>query len=315
MQFQGHHHVSMVVKNAKATDDFYRRVLGLRRVKKTVNQDSPSMYHLFYGDTTGTPGTELTFFEIPMVGRTHKGTDAITKIALVVPNVEALAYWQQRFEQFDVRHDAQTTYADKPALPFYDPDGLGLVLVADEAFTPPSAWSYWAKSPVPQSFGIQGFVTTELTVADLAEMERILTELFGYNVIARDDNSMRVRGAGGLESELLVVKQDGAVERPGRGSIHHIALRVADEDELQAWHDKIVQFGLVSSGVVDRYYFKSLYVKLVGHIIFELATDGPGFLRDGNIETLGQALDLPAFLEPHRADIEADLHPIDEEEV
>lgn len=311
MQFDAHHHVSMVVKDAKTTDTFYKEVLGLRRVKKTVNQDSPSMYHLFYGDTTGAPGTELTFFEIPMVGRTHKGTDAITKIALAVPSVEAFSYWQARFQTFHVQQEAITTYAGKPALPFFDPDGLALVLVADETFTQPSAWTYWAQSPVPQHVGIQGFVTTELTVANYKELEHLLTQLFGYEVVTREQEGVVFRGAGGLESELFVVQQDGPVERPGRGSIHHIALKVKDEHELEQWAQKIRDFGLQSSGIIDRYYFKSLYVKVVGHIVFELATDGPGFLRDGNVETLGEQLDLPVFLEPHRADIEADLKPID----
>lgn len=311
MQFLGHHHISMVVKKAKPNHDFYTELLGLRRVKKTVNQDSPSMYHLFYGDTTGSPGTELTFFEIPMVGRTHKGTDAITRIALVVPSVEAFSYWQQRFTTYGVSFDDVTTYAGKPALPFRDPDDLELVLIADEDFIAPTDWTYWEKSTVPQEVGIQGFATTELTVADVAQLEQLLTELFGYTVVERSEEGVRFRGNGGLESELFVVQKDGPVERPGRGSIHHIALRVKDEAELKAWDERIRNVGLLPTKVIDRFYFKSLYVKLVGHIVFELATDGPGFLRDGNIETLGQQLDLPDFLEPHRADIEADLEPID----
>ena len=139
----------------------------------------------------------------------------------------------------------------------------------------------------------------------------MLTELFGYTVVERHEEGVRFRGAGGLESELFVVEKDGPVERPGRGSIHHIALKVADEQELKQWEQNIRDFGLQTSAIIDRYYFKSLYVKLVGHIIFELATDGPGFLRDGTIETLGEKLDLPDFLEPHRAEIEADLKPID----
>lgn len=311
MQIAAHHHVSMVVKQATANNTFYKDVLGLRRVKKTVNQDSPSMYHLFYGDTTGAPGTELTFFEIPMVGRTHKGTDAITKIALIVPSENAFTYWQQRFTQFQVAHEAVTTYAGKRALPFTDPDGLALMLIVDDAFTPPAAWTYWEKSPVPQQFGIQGFATTELTVADVATMEHVLTELFGYREVARDESGIRFQGTYGLASELFVVQKDGPVERPGRGSIHHVALRVKDEEELRAWAARIESFGLMPSPIIDRYYFKSLYVKIVGHIIFELATDGPGLLRDGDIEHLGEKLELPDFLEPHRTDIEADLTPID----
>lgn len=311
MKFTRHHHVSMVVKNGKKTDAFYTNVLGLRRVKKTVNQDSPSMYHLFYGDKIGTAGTELTFFEIPMVGRTHRGTDAITKVALSVPSVEALQYWHQRLTEAGVAVSAQQMYADKQAILFEDPDGLRLAFVADAQFTPPTAWTYWEQSTVPQTYAIQGFVTTELTVSDVQQMETVLTELFGYEVVARTEEGIRFRGDGGLETELFVVQQDGPVERPGRGSIHHIALSVKDEQELAAWEERIRTFGLVPTQIIDRYYFKSLYVNIVGHIIFELATDGPGFLRDGHIDTLGQQLDLPDFLEPHRADIEADLEPLD----
>ncbi len=308
----GHHHISMIVKNASENNYFYKRILGLRRVKMTVNQDDPSMYHLFFGDKTGSPGTELTFFEIPLVGNTYRGTNAITRIGLLVPSMESLDYWKKRFETFNVPHSEITTYTRRPALKFEDPDGLRLVLIYGEGETL-DFWETWEKSEVPEEHQILGMGPVEITVKRLDKLARTLTDLFGYTEVSRNEQEALFQSVEGEPFGEIVVKQmDGPSERPGRGSIHHLAIRVKNDDELKYWEEQVKQRGFVSSGIVDRHYFKSLYFRESNGILFEIATDGPGFTVDGDVESLGETLDLPPFLEDRRTEIEAKLTPIDE---
>lgn len=306
----GHHHISMLTKSAEENNLFYREILGLRRVKLTVNQDDPSMYHLFYGDKTGSPGTELSFFEMPLIGRTYRGTNAITKIGLLVPTEESLHYWQQRFDQYNVKHEGVSTYAGRPALAFEDEDDLRLVLLVSQGVKV-AHWETFEGSSVPAEHQIQGMGTVEMTVRNLAKMTRTLTELFGYTIVSQSETEALFQSVEGeVFGEILVQQQDGPSEKPGRGSIHHLAIRVRNEEELAHWEAQVRLRGFHNSGIVDRFYFKSLYFRESNGILFEIATDGPGFLRDGNVETLGEQLDLPDFLEPRRAEIEEILHPI-----
>lgn len=308
----GHHHISMITKNAQENNAFYHKVLGLRRVKKTVNQDSPSMYHLFYGDLTGSPGTELSFFEIANSGRTVRGTNAITKIGLLVPSSESLLYWKKRFEAFNVKHEEITTYAGREALPFEDAEGLRLVLLNNKGEDVPDFWASWEESPVDQAHRILGMGTTEITVRYLERTVKTLTELFAYVEVARAEKEVIVQSIKGQAfGEIIIQQQEGPSEKPGRGSIHHLAIRVKDEEELHYWDGIVKEHRFASSGVVDRYYFQSLYFRDGNGILFEIATDGPGFTRDSTIEELGKNLDLPPFLEERRAEIEAQLQPID----
>ena len=308
----GHHHISMITKNAQENSDFYKKVLGLRRVKKTVNQDSPSMYHLFYGDLTGSAGTELSFFEITNSGRTVRGTNAITKIGLLVPSSESLVYWKNRFEEFDVKHEDITTYAGREALPFEDAEGLRLVLLNNNSEEIPDFWAPWENSPVDQTHRILGMGTTEITVRYLERTAKTLKELFGYVEVARSEKEAVFQSIEGQAfGEILVQQLEGPSEKPGRGSIHHLAIRVKNEEELRYWDKVVKERGFSSSGVVDRYYFQSLYFRDSNGILFEIATDGPGFTRDSTVEELGTKLDLPPFLEERRSEIEAQLQPID----
>lgn len=306
MHTTGHHHISMLTKDAQQNNTFYTKVLGLRRVKITVNQDDPSMYHLFYGDTTGSPGTELTFFEMPIAGRTTAGTNAITRIALFVPSYESLVYWQNRLNL----NNAITTYANRDALHFTDPDGLALVLVNHNSADAPS--TPWNGSDVDADHYILGMATVEITVRDFAHSLTFLTNVLGYEVKTMKPNEALLRTNNDRYSEIKLLQQDGPNERPGRGSIHHLALRVKDVATLHEWQECLVTAGFKTSGVVDRYYFHSLYVHDANGIIYELATDGPGFLHDQTIEALGQQLDLPPKLEPRRQEIEAKLQPFKE---
>lgn len=308
----GHHHISMITKNANQNNYFYKHVLGLRRVKVSVNQDDPSMYHLFYGDRLGSPGTELTYFEIPMVGKTYRGTNAITRIGLLVSSEESLHYWKVRFEKLEVVHGDITTYVNRPALHFEDPDGLQLVLVVANG-EKLDFWQTWEKSPVPVEHQILGMGPVEMTVRRLEKLANTLTDLFGYTKVERkEDEAIFQSIKGEVFGEIVVKQLDGPSERPGRGSIHHLAIRVKNDEELKYWEEQVKRRGFFSSGIVDRYYFKSLYFRESNGILFEIATDGPGFTVDEEEETLGEKLALPPFLEEQRAGIEQKLKPIEE---
>ncbi|KAA0955933.1 ring-cleaving dioxygenase [Sporosarcina sp. ANT_H38] len=308
----GHHHISMITKNAKMNNQFYQKVLGLRRVKKTVNQDSPSMYHLFYGDLTGSAGTELSFFEMSMAGRTVRGTNAITQIGLLVPSFESLEYWKNRFELLDVVHGEIITYAGREALTFEDSEGLRLILLNNNGEEVPKHWSAWEDSIVEQKHRILGMGTTEITVRYLDRTAKTLKDMFGYVEVTRSEKEAIYQSVEGQSFGEIVLKQlEGPSEKPGRGSIHHLAIRVKNEEELRYWDGVVKERGFDSSGVIDRFYFQSLYFRDSNGILFEIATDGPGFTIDSTVEALGKELDLPPFLESKRAEIEAKLQPID----
>lgn len=311
-QIPGHHHISMITKNAQMNNQFYQKVLGLRRVKKTVNQDDPSMYHLFYGDLTGSAGTELSFFELPMAGRTTRGTNAITQIGLLVPSFESLEYWKKRFELLDVKHGDITTYAGRAALPFEDTEGLRLILLNNNGEEIPEYWSPWEESIVEKKHRILGMGTVEITVRYLKRTSKMLKEMLGYKEVTHSEKQAIYQSVEGQAfGEIVVMQQEGPSQKPGRGSIHHLAIRVKNEEELNYWNKVVRDHGFQSTGVIDRFYFHSLYFRDSNGILFEMATDGPGFTADSTVEALGKQLDLPPFLEEKRAEIEANLQPID----
>jgi glyoxalase family protein len=254
----GHHHISMLTKDAKINNHFYQKVLGLRRVKKTVNQDDPSMYHLFYGDLTGSAGTELSFFEMPIVGNTIRGTNAITQIGLLVPSYESLIYWKERFETLEVTHGEITTYAGRDALHFEDSEGLRMVLLNNNGEAVPEKWSAWEDSIIEQQHRILGMGAVEITVRHLERLGKTLTEMFGYTEVARSDQEAIYQSVAGQSFGEIVIKQlDGPREKPGRGSIHHLAIRVKNEDELSYWETVVKERGFHTSGIVNRFYFQS----------------------------------------------------------
>lgn len=308
----GHHHISMLTKNAVANNRFYNKILGMRRVKVTVNQDDPSMYHLFYGDKTGAVGTELSFFEMPMAGQTHRGTNAITRIGLFVPGLDSLSFWQKRFDEFGVSYSDITEYGGRTSLLFEDNDGLGLALqVADDKIA--QQFDSWDDSNVPAEHQIICMGTVEMTVRRMDKLEKTLTELFDYVKISGDDNERLYRPATSeFLGEILTKFKEDKREKPGRGSVHHLAINVKNDDELQYWHERIIEKGFRSTGIVDRHFFKSLYFRESNGIMFEIATaDGPG-LTDGIAEdAIGKYLELPPFLEAQRDEIASQLTPVE----
>jgi len=312
LKITGHHHISMITKNAHENHRFYNHILGLRRVKKTVNQDDPSMYHLFYGDLIGSPGTGLTFFELSHAGRTHRGTDAITRIGLLISSYDSLVYWKNRLDEFHIEHSDITTYGDTDAIHFEDPDGLRLVFLNNQDKPIPQEWTKWQDSSVDMAHQILGMGPVELTVSSLDDAEKTLVQLFGYKERSRSAAEAIFQAEEGqLQGQIVIVEQDGPKEKPGRGSVHHLAIRVKDKEELEQWEQRIQDFGFPIIKKADRYYFSSIYMKESHGIIFELATDGPGFVVDTSVEDLGTQLDLPPFLEERRQEIEEKLTPIE----
>ncbi|WP_028777103.1 ring-cleaving dioxygenase [Shimazuella kribbensis] len=319
MKFKGIHHVSALTAKAPENFDFYTKVLGLRLVKKTVNQDDPSVYHLFYGDEKGNPGTELTFFEIPMLAQNHEGTNSISATSLRVPNDQALVYWKQHFEELNVKHEEITERAGRSTLAFKDFEEQRLILVSDENNEGVQGGVPWEKGPIPKEYGIIGLGPVKLTVQYAKSTVGVLTEMMGFRkkgkypspVTGQPDILVFETGEGGTGAEIHVEERmDLPPERPGRGSVHHVAFRVENEKELREWISRINEAGLSNSGFVDRFYFRSLYFREPNGILFELATDGPGFATDEDINHLGESLALPPFLEPKREQIETKLKPL-----
>ncbi len=239
---KGIHHVSAITANAKENYKFYTEVLGLRLVKKTVNQDDTSVYHLFYADERGNPGTDLTFFEIPHAGQTYQGTNSISATSLRVANDEALHYWKERFDELNVDHDEISNQTGRATLSFRDFEGQRLVLVSDETNNGVAGGKPWDKSPVPTEHGVVGLGPVKLTVAQPDITATILTDVMGFTEVGsyaspvegQEDIRVFETGEGGTGAEIhLEERNDLQRERPGRGSVHHVAFRVENEEELR----------------------------------------------------------------------------------
>jgi len=313
---KGIHHVSAITANAKGNYHFYTKILGMRLVKKTVNQDETSMYHLFYADELGNPGTDLTFFEIPMAARTHYGRNSISMTSLRVPSDESLVFWKKRFEEYQIEHDEISNQANRLVLAFRDFEGQRLSLVSDEHKQGVAGGIPWEKSPIPKEHGVVGLGPVQLTVGRQEITGKVLTDILGFQKTQEyQDMNVFETGLGGSGAEVHIIERpDIPRERAGRGSVHHVAFRVENEEELRNWVDYITEAGYQNSGFVERYYFKSLYFREPNGLLFELATDGPGFEGDESFEHLGEKLALPPYYEHKRAEIEAKLKPLETNE-
>jgi glyoxalase family protein len=322
-QLEGLHHVTAVTGDAGGNVNFYTQVLGMRLVKKTVNQDDVSAYHLFYADEAGHAGTELTFFDWPDAGPRRDGTGTIAAIALRVPDRESLTWWEQRFAELGVAHGAIEERAGRATLPFTDPEGQRLELVAPavgEVGVP--GGTPWAGSPVPAERQIRGLHAVRLAVARLDPTDRVLTETLGfrqagnYTLPAQGGSPERhvtifqvANGGPGTEVHLEE-RPDLRRGRVGIGGVHHVAFRTPNDEQHEAWQERVADAGLNVTPVIDRFYFHSIYFREPGGVLFEIATDGPGFATDEDPAHLGERLALPPFLEPYRARIEAGLRPL-----
>ncbi|ALC90308.1 ring-cleaving dioxygenase [Bacillus sp. FJAT-18017] len=320
MNLLGLHHVSLLTAKAEKNYAFYTKVLGMRLVKKTVNQDNTESYHLFYGDAVGSPGTEITFFDIPSLGRTHPGKSSISSTSLRVRNTESLTFWKNRFDELGVYHQDISERAGRNVLEFQDYEGTKLLLVADNGEEGVAPGKPWYGSGIPVEHAILGLGPVTLTVGDPEPTVNVLTNIMGFRPVGSfpspagdfPDIQVFATGEGGAGAEVHIESRpDLPRERLGRGGVHHVAFRIPNEQEFAQWIEKIKASGLINSGEVERYYFKALYFREPNHILFELSTDTPGFAADEPVDTLGEKLALPPYLEPKRAEIEANLRPLD----
>ena len=313
MQLTGIHHLTAVSARIRDNYRFYTQVMGMRLVKRSVNQDDASAYHLFYADKVGSPGSDLTFFDFPVLPEV-RGTRSITRTALRVNGLDALQFWDTHLTDHQVRHSAIEERDGRLVIDFEDPEGQRLTLIDDGGVGEAHPWE---KSPVPPAYQVRGLGPITLSVPSLGPTDGILQKLGlrpvrSYAHPERPSNTVEVyeMGPGGAAAELHIARQpDLSPARGGAGGVHHVALRTPDAD-YDAWADRLNTLGIRNSGKVDRHWFRSLYFREPNGILFELASDGPGFAVDEPAETLGEKLVLAPFMEPHREEIEANLVPL-----
>lgn len=302
----GIHHVTAIAGNPLRNFAFYTRDLGLRFVKKTVNFDDPGTYHFYYGDETGRPGTILTFFPWESAPAGRRGVGETGETAFRVPQA-SLSYWAQRLQDKGIKFEAPEKRFGEPVLTFADPDGMALALVGVAGAETEPAWS---NGDIPAEHAIRGFHGVTLLLADATRTAKVLTDIFGLREIGREGSLIRFAAAGEKEGGLVDLRELKGLSRggQGRGSVHHIAFRAKDDAEQAMMAEKLVgNHGLHATEQKDRNYFRSVYFREPGGVLFEIATDIPGFAVDEPVATLGRDLKLPRFLEPHRREIESVL--------
>jgi glyoxalase family protein len=316
LTLKGIHHLTAVTARAAENHAFYTKVLGLRLVKKTVNQDDVSAYHLFYADGKASPGTDVTFFDWPAAPE-RRGTRSIVQTGLRVGGRASLSWWKDHLDRHAVKHEGVAERDGREVLDFTDPEGQRLSLVDDAGIGESNPW---AGSPVPSAHQIRGLGPIRMSVPELKPTDRVLTQVLSmeqvrtYALPGPTLTTVHVyrMGGEGPGAELHVAVEPGAAPaRAGAGGVHHVAFRTPDDYEYDAWAERLSAMGMPTSGPVDRFYFRSLYFREPGGILFEIATDGPGFATDEKPEDLGKSLALPPFLEPRRKQIEAGLKPLD----
>lgn len=312
-ELKGIHHVTAITSSAEKNYEFFTYVLGMRLVKKTVNQDDIQTYHLFFADDKGSAGTDMTFFDFPGIPKGTHGTNEIYKTAFRVPTDEALNYWIKRFDKYDVKHRGIQDVFGKKTLSFVDFDDQQYMLISDELNEGVASGTPWQNGPVPLEFAITGLGPIHIRIAEFENFKNILETSMLMREAAKEGSFHLFEvGEGGNGAQVIVEHNKVLPQgRQGFGTVHHAAFRVADKSALSEWIGRMEQFGFHTSGYVDRFFFESLYVRVAPGILFEWATDGPGFMGDEPYETVGEKLSLPPFLESKRQQIEKLVRPID----
>lgn len=314
MELRGIHHVTAITSSAEKIYEFFTNILGLRLVKKTVNQDDIDTYHLFFADDKGSPGTDMTFFDFKGIRKARFGNNEISRTGFRVPNDKALDYWKKRFEHYKVKHSEIKDIFNRKTIYFQDFDDQRYAIFSDENDTGIASGTPWLKGPVPNEFAITGLGPVYITVNHLEHMNTILTEVFKMRKTNKQESlhlyEMSEGGNGGsviIEENLILPEA-----MQGYGGVHHLAFRVEDQSELLYWDKTIKMLQGRTSGLVDRFYFESVYTRLYPNVLFELATDGPGFIDDEEpYETLGEKLALPPKFRNSRAYVEGVVRHID----
>jgi glyoxalase family protein len=318
MHLNGIHHVTAVSAKIADNVDFYTQALGLRLVKKSVNQDDVSAYHLFYADKFGNPGTDMTFFDWPHIGPNIRGADSIAGTAFRVASREALDFWATRFDALNVTRREIVSFAGRELLPFEDPEGQQLFLVNDLGAE--FEGEIWQRPDIPDEYALRGFYSVILSIPTIDNLASIITEVLNFEELERatwiDGDSKgwiyTTKQGGGAGSEIWLLEQPTAGRsRLGAGGTHHVAFRVKDIETQKKWRSHLSQAGVNVTNLIDRFWFRSIYFRVSSGILFEIATDGPGFAIDEALEKLGEKLVLPPFLEDRRQEIEAGLTPIE----
>jgi len=307
VKLRGIHHITAIASDPQRNVDFYTQILGLRFAKRTVNFDDPSTYHFYFGDRTGRPGTAITFFAWPGARRGVRGIGQVIAASFAIPQ-GSIDYWKSRFEQHHVFSEQLPPRFDAPALRLTDPDGLLLELIEVDQLDDVDL-KY--ESEVPNKFAIHGFHAPTLEVQQAKPTEELLKTL-GFALIAEDKSRQRfsVNSKSTSAQIDLVERADGQFRVNSAGTVHYVAFRCANEKEQLRWRDQLLELGLNVTPVIDRFYFHSIYFREPGGILFEIATEGPGFTVDEPIKYLGESLKLPPQYEEHRAEIERALPPI-----
>lgn len=312
-ELKGIHHVTAITSSAEKNYEFFTYVLGMRLVKKTVNQDDIQTYHLFFADDKGSAGTDMTFFDFPGIPKGRHGTNEIYKTAFRVPSDAALDYWVKRFDKYEVKHFGIKESFGKKTLSFADFDDQQYMLVSDENNEGVESGTPWQNGPVPLEFAITGLGPIHIRIAQFDYLKEVLEGAMGMREIAKEGSlHLFEMGEGGNGAQVIV--EYNAILPAGQqgfGTVHHTAFRVHDTDALKEWITHMETAGFGTSGYVDRFFFESLYARVAPGILFEWATDGPGFMGDEPYETLGEKLSLPPFLEAQRERIESMVRPID----
>jgi len=305
----GLHHITAIASNARRNQDFYTKVLGQRLVKKTVNFDDPGTYHFYFGNETGAPGTILTFFPWESMGPGRIGSGMATGIGYSVPK-DSLEFWKDRFTQTGTRVGSISERFGEKYLPFQDPDGLNIELIVSKN---PDDRTAWATPETTKENAIRGFHSVTLTLRSIKPTATILTDIFGYKLLEQEGTRYRYI-TDAIENAAIVDLVEAPTEPFGynaAGTNHHVAFRVKNDEILMEFREKVAKKGLHITPKIDRDYFFSLYFREPGGVLFELATDNPGFTRDETLSELGTHLKLPRQYEPDRARIEAVLPRLD----
>ncbi|MFW5794428.1 MAG: ring-cleaving dioxygenase [Bacillota bacterium] len=313
-QLNGIHHVTAITSSAEKIYSFFTNILGLRLVKKTINQDDINTYHLFFADDIGSPGTDMTFFDFQGIQKAIKGTDEISRVGFRVKDDKAINYWLKRFDYYKINYDDKGKIFDRRIIYFEDFDNQEYALVSDQDISGVKPGIPWKNGPVPDEFSIRGLGPILIRVKDNEKMTKVLTDYLNMKKVNENKNltlyEMNIGGNGA--SIILDYKPKLKPAKQGYGSIHHLAFRIDDKNDLYKWIKNLNKIGARHSGLVDRFYFNSLYTRLYPQILFEFATEGPGFLSDEETyETLGEKLALPPKFKKQRDYIERIVRHID----
>ena len=293
----GIHHVTCITGDVQKCVDFYVTVLGLRFIKKSINQDLPDTYHIYFGDLVGSPGTAMTFFGWPTWPKRRAGSGQITTVSFSVPP-GSLDFWKSRLRKLGVEAGATSRFGTD-AVVLSDPDGIELELVAQATDQP---WVPWPDGPVGPDHAIRGFHSVTMTIAETAATFDLLTKTLGFRKAGQEGRRTRFEtDKGGPHSMVdVVAAPESPVGEESVGTVHHVAWRAPGEADQIAWREALVEVGHNVTPVIDRYYFKSIYSREPGGVLFEIATDGPGFTVDETVESLGSSLSLPPWFQVRR---------------